>query len=211
MPRPTSAFVQTETSVHPAAPDPRTLLENAITNNDVESLASNLAALLNTTERHTHQNYCEKGKKHKTSHDPLVAGDHADLRHNAPEPGHEENEKCRFEYPKPICNAGNIVVKLYSVQKKGETEKTHRVQLEIKSKRNDQWLNSHMEHLMPVWRANMDIQLTINLGKVVGYMTKYVTTSEAAMTKIAQRMICQILLNGIEERIPVNRILKTYG
>ena len=37
---------------------------------------------------------------------------------------------------------------------------------------------------MKVWWANMDMQLTIDLGKVIGYMTKYVTKSEASLTRV---------------------------
>jgi hypothetical protein len=52
----------------------------------------------------------------------------------------------------------------------------------MSSKRNDGWLNSHMEPIMKVWRSNFDLQLTIDLGKVVGYIIKYVNMTEAKMS-----------------------------
>jgi hypothetical protein len=78
----------------------------------------------------------------------------------------------------------------------------------MKPKRNDRWLNSHMEPLMKVWRANMDMQLTIDLGKVIGYMTKYVTKSEASLTKGAARMMMRVLTKSIEEGHTAQHALK---
>jgi hypothetical protein len=115
-----TVFVQNATNVHPAAIDPRTLFgPDADADADADDMASqltDLAALLNTTERHTHQSYCQKGgKKQKRSHG--TAGDdanhHADHDHvHVPpaEPGQKENEKCRFAYPKEICNVGHVAV-----------------------------------------------------------------------------------------------------
>jgi len=84
-----------------------------------------------------------------------------------------------------------------STRKKEEKEK--RVKLEIKSKRNDRWISSHMDPLMTVWRANMNVQLTINLGKVIGYMTKYVTKMEVSLTKGAQAMMARVLTKSIAD------------
>lgn len=44
------------------------------------------------------------------------------------------------------------------------------------------WLNSYMPAAMGVWKANMDIQITIDLGKIEDYITKYVTKSEDGLT-----------------------------
>ena len=219
-----TTFVQTATNVHPAAIDVRTLLAQ----NDIESLLDYLAKLLDAVERHSHQNYCQKGnkkRKRKRGADPAppAAGDeqghdHAEphQQHEHPDqhshetagPGREQNEKCRFDFPKRLCKLGHIVIHRYSVQKKGDTEKTYRVQLEIMPKRNDKWLNSHNPHLMMDWCANCDMQLTIDLGKVVGYMTKYVTKCEASMTKGSQRMLEQLLQRSVENGYSVPRSLK---
>ena len=67
--------------------------------------------------------------------------------------------------------------------------------MEIKPERNNRWLNSHMDPLMKVWQANMDMPLTIDLGKVIGYMTK----SEALLTKDTQKMIEQKITKSIED------------
>ena len=70
--------------------------------------------------------------------------------------------------------------------------------LEMSSKRNDGWLNSHMEPIMKVWRSNFDLQLTIDLGKVVGYIIKYVNMTEAKMSWKNQRLLQAILTKTVD-------------
>jgi hypothetical protein len=142
---------------------------------DARNAVGHNGPLLDAVERHVHQQYCQRKKNVS-----------------------KENDECRFDYPKDLNDVCHIVVIEYIVnKKKGEKEK--RIKLEIMSKRNDRWLNSHMDPLMRVWRANMDMQLTINLGKVIGYMTKYVTKMEASLTKGAQAMMARVLTKSIAD------------
>ena len=46
---------------------------------------------------------------------------------------------------------------------------------------------------MDVWLANHDVQLVLDVGKVVDYMSKYVTKPEVSMTKGFQRAINKIV------------------
>ena len=63
--------------------------------------------------------------------------------------------------------------------------------------RNDSWLNSHSRAIMEVWRANMDIQLILDAGKVAEYMTKYVTKPESDMPISFRNMIRYIMQNQL--------------
>jgi hypothetical protein len=72
-------------------------------------------------------------------------------------------------------------------------------QLEMKSMQNDGWLNTYMDPILTLWCANFDLQLTIGVGKITNYMTKYMTKSEAKQTKSAQAMICCIMHQALDE------------
>ena len=54
----------------------------------------------------------------------------------------------------------------------------------------------------------MDVQLTIDIGKILGYMTKYVSKSEASTTAGAQRMIRRVLKSATEQGQSVNQTLR---
>ena len=73
---------------------------------------------------------------------------------------------------------------------------------------NDSWLNSHIGPLLESWQANVDFQLIIDSGKVVRYMTKYVTKAESSMTKGIAAMIRNIMRNTIREGLSVQAALK---
>jgi hypothetical protein len=61
---------------------------------------------------------------------------------------------------------------------------------------------------MEVWRASMDFQLTLDFGKVIGYMTKHVTKQESISKAGTQRMIRNILNKSIETGNSVHHALK---
>jgi len=98
---------------------------------------------------------------------------------------------CRFSYPKEICPKTHLAVK-QSMVGKGNNKKFH-YQLEIVSQRNDSWLNSHFRPAFESWKTNVDFQLIVDIGKVMGYMTKYVTKTETRVTKRVASMMKHIL------------------
>eukprot|EP00957_Ditylum_brightwellii_P169429 12895315-Ditylum_brightwellii.AAC.1 len=51
---------------------------------------------------------------------------------------------------------------------------------------------------MEFWRANMDIQLILDAGKVAEYMTKYVTKPERDMPISLRNMICRPMMTATE-------------
>jgi hypothetical protein len=113
---------------------------------------------------------------------------------------------CRFSYPQEIAHRTCVAIKETYVGKGDNKHK--KTAFEIVSARNDCWLNSHCVPLMEVWRANMDFRLTLDFGKVIGYMTKYVTKQESISKAGTQPMIRNILNQSIESGKPVHHALK---
>jgi hypothetical protein len=73
---------------------------------------------------------------------------------------------------------------------------------------NDCWLNSLCVPIMEVWRANMDFRLTLDFGKVIGYMTKYVSKQESTSKAGTQRMIRNIVNKAMDDGKPVHHALQ---
>ena len=44
-------------------------------------------------------------------------------------------------------------------------------------------MNTHVETFLDSWMANIDFQMVVDLGKVIAYLTKYVTKPESDMSK----------------------------
>ena len=65
-----------------------------------------------------------------------------------------------------------------------------------------------MPSLMPVWRANIDVCLTIDIGKIISYMTKYVTKSEDSMTKGTSSLIQRVMAKQLEDNQSVHAVLR---
>jgi ATP-dependent DNA helicase PIF1 len=105
-------------------------------------------SILNAVERHLCCAYCERRNK------------------NGP-------VECRGNFPHDFRDKTILAIK----QKMAKNDRTQS-SIEILSLRNDRWLNSHCRPLIETWMANVDMRLTIDVGKIVEYMTKYVTKAE---------------------------------
>ena len=192
-----AAFVQTENNLHPSAVDPASYI-----NSSNESLRTcQYCTQLNVTERHNCGPYCLRQKKSKDSKSGLV-------------------QYCRFGFPYNISSNTHVKIQQYVVgskrgkqklkgergKKQGSSEVKFRI--EIVRRINDRHLNSHSRPLLESWQANMDMQLIVDSGKVVDYMTKYVTKTEAASTKTITRMMRKLLKSSTEEGLPISSVLK---
>ena len=207
-------FVQEDDNIHPSACDARDLTWHD-------------GPLLDTIEWHKHQACCleaaQKKRMREQQHRSSTnagsgagsdagsganSGSSASNDQSAPE---IQNKDCRFDCPMDICDVCHIVVKEHVIKRRDGT-KEKCVKLEIKPRRNDRWLNSHNAVIMRVWHANIDMQLMIDLGKVVGCMTKHVTKSEASTTKGAQKMMSRLLTRCLDDGNSVQCTLrKTMG
>ena len=64
---------------------------------------------------------------------------------------------------------------------------------QVVPQRNDKWMNSHVRPIFEVWLANIDIQLIIDKGKVIEYLTKYMTKVETINETGIKRMFTKLL------------------
>ena len=87
-----------------------------------------------------------------------------ELPHKAPQPGLQDGEFCRFDFPKPLSDTTRLVFNA-------------RGQLEFISRRNDPLLNPHNPFQLQAWQANVDFKPIASLHSVVAYISKYVTNS----------------------------------
>ena len=67
------------------------------------------------------------------------------------------------------------------------------------AKRNDRWLNTHVEPCLQSWMANMDMRLVCDIGKVVEYLTKYITKTEKSMSKGLQTFLLRFLRKHLDQ------------
>lgn len=146
-------FQQTENNIHPSA-------RNPFEDQSEEDEQSHYCRMLDAVQRHNHGKYCNK--KHKK---PDPNGDPFD-NHEI----HKKNNKnCRGDFPRDEAFHTRLHVKEL---------KSGRCVIEIVLATNDTWLNPHCRPLFYHHGANMDFRLTIDIGKIAGYMTKYVTKTE---------------------------------
>ena len=117
---------------------------------------------------------------------------------------------CRFHYPVKLNerNGTHVKVKTFNVAGKKKDEVDLRTQIEIVQKRNDRWLNSHCRSIIEIWKANIDIQLVIDPGKVAEYMTKYITKAETKQAAGVAKIIKTIFEKNLE-RNPENVVAAT--
>ena len=108
----------------------------------------------------------------------------------------KETSPCNKKYPFSLAGKTKVrVVQKVITKKGGRKEITQR--LELITRRNDKWANCYCAPLLQVHRANMDFRLTIDLGKVLEYMTKYATKPEPQ-----SRSAHQMLSEAVREADP---------
>ena len=76
---------------------------------------------------------------------------------------------CRFDYPCPIQDNTEIQF---------ETLPNGRIRAKVITKRNDPLINTHNRKLLQHWRANVDLQVIVDIEDCVRYMTKYAAKAE---------------------------------
>ena len=82
--------------------------------------------------------------------------------------GHSQ-PTCRFDYPRPMQHATDIQF---------ETLLDGRTRARVITKRNDPLINTHNPTMLKHWRANVDLQVIIDIEDCVRYMTKYAAKAE---------------------------------
>jgi hypothetical protein len=160
--------------------------------------------LLNAVQRHNHSNsYCLKCKK------TMRKKQNYTHRHNASPAPEEMNNNCRFGYCKPLRDNYCVAIIQKECKKKGsDGEKQYVTHIELFTPRDDGWINSYMPALMGQWRANMDVRLTIDLGKIVQYMAKYVTKAESTITKGGEALMRRVIKDNLNIGSSVDTVLR---
>jgi hypothetical protein len=82
---------------------------------------------------------------------------------------------CRFNYPKD-CPIEKTYLRF------DETKKN--VRAEIVLKRNDKFMNVHNRLICHHWRANVDMQIILDISAAISYMVKYATKGEKNKKRI---------------------------
>ena len=81
----------------------------------------------------------------------------------------QQQPTCRFGYPKECTDQTDITFEQLS---NGEIRAT------LTTKRNDPRLNSHSQLMLQNWRANIDLQVIVDMTACARYMAKYVSKCE---------------------------------
>ena len=92
----------------------------------------------------------------------------------------KSKDTCRGNFPKTFQNITILAVK---------ENKNGRATMELLTKCNDGWINPHSRVFLEFWQANIDLRLTIDIGKIVGYMTKYVNKTETNNNAKTKRLL----------------------
>jgi hypothetical protein len=94
---------------------------------------------------------------------------------------------CRFSFPH-VLDEESVLSIIEIVIRKTLQDQVKKTRFELHSRCNDRWLNSYIRPIMEVWRANMDMRLTVDVGKIIDYMTKYVTKAETILRDMPSAM-----------------------
>jgi len=190
---------------HPCSIDPRELMFNE------NERTPNYCELCNVVERHVCNDYCDKNSTKRAKKRAELLAENTDrARELLKDPLLGIPIKCRFSFPKPMCDVGTHVKIIQDAVcvNKDRNEFIIEYRIEMITDRNDKWLVCHPRHLLESWRGNIDFQLIVDVEKVLRYMTKYVTKVETNMTKGIAAMIRKMLKKTVESGLSVQAALK---
>ena len=83
-----------------------------------------------------------------------------------------------------------------------------RIAMDILQPTNDGWVNPHCRVFLEHWQANIDFRLTIDVGKIVGYMTKYITKSDTSNNAKTDRFLTSTLKHHCNSNDSTTKILR---
>lgn len=89
----------------------------------------------------------------------------------------EPDLKCRFKYPQPTQSNSTI-----TFERLGDGT----IRATLTTKRNDPRVNSHNRLLLQNWRANVDLQIIVDIQACARYMAKYVAKGEPRSQAVSE-------------------------
>ena len=81
----------------------------------------------------------------------------------------QEEPKCRFDYPRPTQDLSTLEFELLN---------DGSIRAKLITKRKDPRVNSHNRSMQQSWRANVDMQVIVDVEACVRYMAKYAAKGE---------------------------------
>ena len=119
-------------------------------------------------------------------------------------PGQQE-QKCRFDYPRPLQQASTL-----------EFEKLPdgTVRASLTTKRNDPRLNAHNHLMIQHWRANVDLQIIVDVDACARYMAKYATKDEPrsqAVSSIFKSSVDHLSDNSDAHKVLRSAMVRSVG
>ena len=81
----------------------------------------------------------------------------------------EKEPSCRFGFPKELSDQSYVEFEEVNEEK---------IRATLSTRRNDDRLNSHTRMMLQHWRANVDLQVVVDVDVCARYMAKYVSQSE---------------------------------
>ena len=107
------------------------------------------------------------------------------------------NGKCRFDFARKLRGSTVIVF---------TEQKDRKVRAHIRAATNYGWLNRNCRVSTQYWRANTDLSVLVDSGKVLDYMVKYVTKGEKS-TPSGEKVMSEILRSADSDD-PMARIIR---
>ena len=96
-----------------------------------------------------------------------------------------QEPSCQFGYPMECVSQTSITF---------ENISTGEIRAKLTTARNDPCLNSHNRTMLQHWRANVDIQMIIDVTACARYLAKYVSKSEPR-SKAASKVFSKCIHN----------------
>ena len=173
-------FQQTEENKHPSG-------RNTFVQYNEEEEDAHYSQLIDAVQRHNHGKYCNK--KYKRPNGDLMTNKKTHKKNN---------DNCRGKFPRSKTSLTRLQVREL---------KTGRFVIEIVIATNDGWLNPHCRPLLYHHLANIDFRLTIDIGKIAGYMTKYVTKTESNENNRSRKQLLSTFKKASEGNATVAKTL----
>ena len=83
--------------------------------------------------------------------------------------GPQQEPKCRFDYPRPLQPKSTLTFEKLS---------DNTIRATLTTERNDPRMNTHNRLMLQNWRANVDVQVIVDVNACARYMAKYAAKSE---------------------------------
>jgi hypothetical protein len=97
----------------------------------------------------------------------------------------DDGNTCRVSVP-PVLREELVISIVEKVTGQTEQDRVKKTRFELHSRCNDGLLNRYVRPIIEVWHANMDVCFTVDVGKIIDYMMKYVTKAETASSSTAR-------------------------